>query len=635
MAATCTFTTNERLRAAVVEWAAGFTTGLDSHDNSLIDCQAGGVNAWIVTDMTDMHSIFEGSSLFNEDINGWDVSKVTNMNRMFHVRHARLLPTTHRHRALTSRDKPLAVQGATSFDKPLSNWSTARVTSMDSMFEQASVFNQNLSSWNTSSVTTMKHIFKEAQAFNSSLSGWDMSSVTVMLDVFRGAATFNQPLPWDVSKVGEMQHMFDHAMSFNQPLSWDTSRVFDMRYMFSCPDVYALGGVSLEPAFNRPLTFNTSAVGNMEHMFNVRLPLTRATRTPGLLRRPPTSPESPRSSQGQKHFDQSLDGWDVSLVTDMAGMFSGAARFNRPLPWDTSKVTRMIEMFQAAVEFNQDINQWDTSRVTIMEGMFKGAVRFDKPLNHWNVSKVNSMNSMFAGNTEPVTTFNQPLSDWDVSAVDEMNEMFHFAAHFNQPLPWKVSGVKKMQLMFMSATRFNQPLGRLLAPPVPAHPITSHATPSHHPVPPVATPLSGRRLTWSLPVADWDVSNVEGDGLMQMFHYAHEFNSPLIGWDTSKVASLHKTFAEAAKFNQPLPWNVSAVGDMCARARRDDVACACECSPACGAMCVAGRACSRSWSLKAALLSSTRISARGTSRRSRSSRTPSMVKTPSPAASQR
>ena len=33
--------------------------------------------------MTDMGGTFSGTAAFNQDIGGWDVSNVTNMNRMF------------------------------------------------------------------------------------------------------------------------------------------------------------------------------------------------------------------------------------------------------------------------------------------------------------------------------------------------------------------------------------------------------------------------------------------------------------------------------------------------------------------------------------------------------------------------
>ena len=69
--------------------------------------------------------------------------------------------------------------------------------------------------------------------------------------------------------------------------------------------------------------------------------------------------------------DISISGWDVSSVTNMAGMFSGAHLFSADLSkWDTSSVKLMGGMFAYARSFSGDISAWDTSSVTNMYGMF-------------------------------------------------------------------------------------------------------------------------------------------------------------------------------------------------------------------------------------------------------------------------
>jgi len=68
-----------------------------------------------------MGSMFEGASSFNQPLDNWDVSKVTNMNYMFY--------------------------GATSFNQPLDNWDVSNVADMTAMFYDASLFNQDLSGW--------------------------------------------------------------------------------------------------------------------------------------------------------------------------------------------------------------------------------------------------------------------------------------------------------------------------------------------------------------------------------------------------------------------------------------------------------------------------------------------------------
>ena len=45
----------------------------------------------------------------------------------------------------------------------------------------------------------------------------------------------------------------------------------------------------------------------------------------------------------------------------------------------------MSGMFLGAVLFNQPINSWDVSNVTNMSYMFYNAARFNQPLNDWDV----------------------------------------------------------------------------------------------------------------------------------------------------------------------------------------------------------------------------------------------------------
>ena len=43
----------------------------------------GDISMWDVSNVTNMHSMFEGCESFNQDISDWDVSNVENMSRMF------------------------------------------------------------------------------------------------------------------------------------------------------------------------------------------------------------------------------------------------------------------------------------------------------------------------------------------------------------------------------------------------------------------------------------------------------------------------------------------------------------------------------------------------------------------------
>ena len=85
-----------------------------------------------VSNIIDMSSLFEEID-FNGNISKWDVSNVTNMERMFY--------------------------GCKSFNQDISNWNVSNVTNMSRMFFKCTNFNQDISKWDVSNVTDMSSMF--------------------------------------------------------------------------------------------------------------------------------------------------------------------------------------------------------------------------------------------------------------------------------------------------------------------------------------------------------------------------------------------------------------------------------------------------------------------------------------------
>ena len=87
--------------------------------------------------------------------------------------------------------------------------------------------------------------------------------------------------------------------------------------------------------------------------------------------------------------------------------------------------------FKATItNFNEDINNWDVSNVTDMNGMFAETKKFDQPLNHWDVSNVITMEHMFSR----ALTFNHPVYDWNIPNLKNVDNMFVAARSYTYPL---------------------------------------------------------------------------------------------------------------------------------------------------------------------------------------------------------
>ena len=170
-----------------------------------------------------MSNLFRDFSFFNEDISGWDVSNVTNMDSMF--RNATEFNQNLNNWANVARVKSMnsMFRGATNFNSDLNNWDTLNVESMDYMFYGAKNFTGDIGLWHTENVTEMGAMFTNAEKFNSNISDWDVGSVTRMVYMFENAISFSQDLSkWCVSHISEEPQNFKVNANFISP-NWGAS----------------------------------------------------------------------------------------------------------------------------------------------------------------------------------------------------------------------------------------------------------------------------------------------------------------------------------------------------------------------------------------------------------------------------
>ncbi|MDT2758869.1 BspA family leucine-rich repeat surface protein [Enterococcus xiangfangensis] len=170
----------------------------------------------------------------------WDLSKVENTSVMFSNTVISSLDATNW--GMDSLTNAYAMfyhaKGLTEINGT-ENWSMAKVTRMDDMFNGASSLKTlDASGWKTGNVTTMLGMFSGTSALTSvETSNWNTSNVTTMSGMFNGAKVLTNvdTSNWDTSKVTSMSVMFQNASSLPQldTSGWNTSSVTNMSYMFN------------------------------------------------------------------------------------------------------------------------------------------------------------------------------------------------------------------------------------------------------------------------------------------------------------------------------------------------------------------------------------------------------------------
>tara|TARA_R110000823_G_scaffold30859_1_gene88395 strand:- start:446 stop:1384 length:939 start_codon:yes stop_codon:yes gene_type:complete len=101
---------------------------------------------------TSLTQTFRDCTLFNGNINHWNVSSVINISHMFN--------------------------GCTNFNQPLNNWNTGSFRSMGYMFKECTNFNQPLNNWNTGLANSIYSTLHSATSFDQDLSSWDIRNIT-------------------------------------------------------------------------------------------------------------------------------------------------------------------------------------------------------------------------------------------------------------------------------------------------------------------------------------------------------------------------------------------------------------------------------------------------------------------------
>lgn len=344
-------------------------------------------------------------------------------------------------------------QGCSSLTKGMTTWDTSRITNMNATFLNCSNLNINGSwNWNTRNVTTMQNMFNGATINNANFSGWIHN--TNALSMFQGA-----------------------RLNGCSIINWSGNSATNMFAGATLNDCIFSGWRLTGGASNM---FNLGLVSTPASVSNLYLP--------GWDLRGVTNTSQMFSTVGGSK--SGFEDWNVSGVTNMSQMFQFACDFMTAdlSNWNISKVTNftlfMLRAYYLTPSASITINNWsipsgctcygmfgdlgDNKYASLsgwtfmgnndcesMFGTFNLGLQFANipGLASWQTSGVVNMKRMFSN-----TYMNPPVENWDVSNVTNMSEMFNISRGFNRNLSgWNTKSVTDMSLMFRETNNFGVP----------------------------------------------------------------------------------------------------------------------------------------------------------------------------------
>ena len=420
------------------------------------------IGNWNVSNVKIMASMFSSASKFNQNLANWDVSSVEQMYFMFAFTEAFDQDiSTWDVSNVTYMDYMFAF--AKSFNQPIGTWQVDQVIYMDYMFDNALSFNRSLGNWNIGNVHQLDDMFRNSglstENYDQTLTGWSkLRSLQNGITFDAGTSQYCMSedarqviidnYGWTINDSGKTQHCSD-------------DKAFTSTWKTDNPGASKDNQIKIPVNINYTYDFEIDwGDGNMNHGVNGAITHTYAQPGTYSIKITGQFPSIAFVNSGDKDKILSIDQWGAIKWNSMEGAFEGCSNLDvlaNDSP-DFTEVTSLNSMFKDCIslEGNEFFNGWNLSTITSIKSMFSGAIKFNQSLENWDVSNVIDMSGTFGW----ATHFNQPLDKWNVTNVKAMFAMFFAAESFNQDLSsWNVSNVRSMDSMFDSASSFDQNLG--------------------------------------------------------------------------------------------------------------------------------------------------------------------------------
>ena len=235
-------------------------------------------------------------------------------------------------------------------------------------------------------------------------------------------------------------------------------------------------------------------------------------------------------------FNQRVNSWDMSEVTDASYIFAGAANFNREINWRAPKIQSLAALLFGASKFNKDITIKEAKPVYL--GFFlAGASSFDSKIN-MDTSECSDFSSMFM----EASKFNQPINFNFIKAAS-IFEFLKGAKNFNQPIDFGNMPLLVEAHYMFAGSGLNSPI-KFNAPNLKN--VTGWFSDNK---------VFNSTITGSFRSAS---------SMAYMFWNASSFNQPINDWDIRNVLNFIGFIKGATSFNQdlslwPAKFNVNSI----------------------------------------------------------------------------
>ncbi|MGM0580778.1 MAG: BspA family leucine-rich repeat surface protein [Bacteroidota bacterium] len=611
------------------------------------------INDWDVSTITDMTYMFRFAYSFNQDLNNWNVSNVDRMFFMF-------ANTTSFNGDITNWNVSnvasfsFMFSSARAFNQDISEWNMGSARFLRFMFEGAIQFNQDIGGWDVSLGEEFEYMFSGATSFDQNLGDWDISSATKITSMLDNSALSSEnyeltltgwsnlttvPTGLSLGSEGLMYCDITSRETLINDKGWSISGD-----ELSCGVPFVTiwqsdnAGVSNTDQIQLPLTgdylIKWEEVGNTTNNgYQFTSGTTTLTFPSAGTYRVEISSELEQiqiNNAGDKEKLLSIEQWGDISWTSFNSAFTGCSNltYNATDAPNLSGVTDMSNMFSGATNLNGNLGSWDITTITDMTGMLDNTAfsseNYDLSLNGWqqlaatpnNIvlgvtglnycysaprnALINDNNWTFSGDTESCTdpfitiwnTSNPGISadnEISIPATGSFNVIWEEVGNEtnsglamgsgNTTITFPTSGTYRIKIYGgLEQIAFNNTGDKAKITEIEqwgdinwvsfenAFNGCLNMTYSATDIPDLSAVTNLSRMfeqatSFNGAIGTWDVSTITD--MTYMLRYCSAFNQDISSWNVSNVTKMFNMFEMATSFNQDISgWNVTNVSSM-------------------------------------------------------------------------